>query len=192
MTFAELVERSKRQLNAGQPQPHVWPDSEIDIAACVMQARDALARQVMMDGSRRAWLTQEFSLTLDGTGKGDLSAATSAIAGEILLDGIRMGAVLDADGSLLKPLLHYSDFLSPQATVYGYYCLKDRALLTRTINVQASGPLEIVGASSPLTITANYVPSAVDDFPVDLEADLVQSLVNIVAAKVATPANADA
>src|SRR5262245_59877906 len=127
MTFADLVERAKRQLNAGQPQPHTWPESEIDIAACVMQARDKVARDVMMDGSRRAWLQQEFSLALDANGKGLLSAATSAIAGEILLDGVRLGVVLDADSNKLQPLFHYSDFLSPQNTVYGYYCLKDRA-----------------------------------------------------------------
>lgn len=185
MTFPELCERAKRQLNAGQSEPRLWPASEIDLAACVLQARDAVARQVMMDGSRRAWLQQEFSLVLDGTGRGALSAATAAITGEILLDGVRVGAVIDADGNPLKPLLHYSDFLSPQATVYGYYCLKDRALLTRAINTQAGGPLEIVGASSPLTITANYVPTAVDNFPPDLEADLVQTLVNIVATKLA-------
>lgn len=191
MQFAELVERARRQLNAGQPQPHVWVESEIDLAACVMQAKDALARQVMMDGSRRAWLQQVFALALDGNGRGDLSAATAAIAGEILLDGVRVGAVIDADGNKLQPLLHYSDFLSPQAVVFGYYCLKDRAILTRAINQQASGPLEIVGASSPLTITASYVPTAVSDFPVDLEADLVQALVDIVATKI-KPANADA
>lgn len=191
MTFAECVERAKRQLNAGQPEPHLWPSSEIDIAACVMQARDNLAHEVMRDSSRRAWLQQEYSLTLDGDGKGDLSAATASITGEIILDGIRFGVVIDADGNILQPLTHYADFLRPQQTVYGYYCLKDKALHTRAINAQANGPLEIASANGPLTITANYVPDSVDDFPPDLEADLVNTLVRIVSLKL-TPANADA
>ena len=190
MTYRELVERTLRQLNAGQPQPHTWPDSSIDIAACVMQARDALAHEVMMDSSRRAWLQQEWSLALDGDGKGDLSAATASIAGEIILDGLRFGAVLDADRNILQPLTHYLDFLRPQAVVYGYYCLKDRAVLTRAINTSVNAPLDIIGATGPLTMTANYVPGAVDGFPPDLEADLVNTLCKIVATKIATPANA--
>ena len=192
MDFNSLVERAKRQLNAGQPEPRLWPSSEIDLAACVMQARDTLARQVMMDSSRRAWLQQTYTLALDGSGVGLLSAATAAIAGEILLDGIRLGTVIDADGNVLQPILHYADFLRPQSTVFGYYNLKDGAAYTRAINVQANGPLEIVGANGPLSITANYVPTAVDDWPPDLEADLVQTLVNIVATKMAMPANANA
>lgn len=189
MTFNELCEHAKRQLNAGQPEPRLWPSSEIDLAACVMQARDAVANEVMLDSSRRAWLQQVFSLALDGTGKGDLSTATAAIAGSILLDGIRMGVILDFNGNRLQPILHFSDFLSPQPTVYGYYCLKDRAILTRAIGVQVNTPADVVGANGPLSITANYTPNAVDDFPPDLEADLVNALCRIVALKV-SPTNA--
>lgn len=186
MTFPELVERAKRRLNAGQPQPRVWPESEVDIAAAVTQAMDMLARQVMRDDSRRAWLQQVYSLALDSEGKGALSSATANVSGEIILDGIRFGVVIDADGNILQPLTHYADFLRPQQTVYGYYCLKDQSILTRVVGQQASGPNEIVGASSPLSITANYVPVDVSDWPAELEADLVDALVDIVALKVVT------
>lgn len=183
MTFSELVETAKRRLNAGQPEPRNWPMSEIDIAACVSQARDAVAQQAMMDSSRRAWLQQEFSLALDSNGKGLLSAATASVAGTILLDGIRMGVVLDADSNPLQHILHYADFIRPQATVYGRYCLKDQAILTCAINTAVNGPLDIVGAPGPLTITANYVPDSVGDFPADLEPDLVDELCRIVSLK---------
>jgi len=188
MTTSELIERSKRQLNAGQPEPRVWPTSEIDIAACVLQARDAVARKAMMDDSKRAWLQQVFTLALDSSGVGLLSAATAAISGEILLDGIRLGVVIDGDGNILQPILHYADFLRPQSTAYGYYNLKDGAAHTRAINTPVNGPLDIIGAPGPLSITASYVPAAVDDFVQDLEPDLVQALVQIVTLK----ANADA
>ena len=184
MTYNDLVERTLRQLNAGQPEPHSWPDSAIDIAACVAQARDDVAHEVMYDPARRAWLTQEFSLTLDGTGKGNLSSATSSISGEIILDGIRMGVVMDADHNVLQHILHYADFLRPQNTAYAYYNIKDRAVLTRAINTPVNSPLDIFSVNGPLTITASYVPTAVDDFPTELDPDLVNSLCRIVATKV--------
>lgn len=191
MTKSELVERAKRQLNAGQPQPHLWPDSEIDLAACVKQAISDLSVEVMRDSTRRTLLQQTYSVTLDGSGVGDLLAATGSItsnAGEILMEGVKYGVVLDADSNPLKPLVHYSDFLSPQQLVYGYYCLKDRKILTRAIDTVVNGPLDIVGVTSPLTITANFEPAEVDDVPSELEAELVNALCKVVTLKV-TPAN---
>src|SRR5262245_37935744 len=120
MTRDELVERAKRQLNAGQPES-AWPAAEIDIDACIMVAANQLADQVMADPYERALLQQTYSVTLDVNGQGDLLTATGSItglAGEILLDGIRAGNVLDNDQNQLQPLLHYADFLKPQATVY--------------------------------------------------------------------------
>lgn len=193
MTKAELVERARRQLNAGEPQPHTWPDSEIDLAACVMQASQRVAHDVMRDSALRGLLQQEFTITLDVNGEGDLLAAVgsvTAVAGEILIDGVWFGAVIDADGNVLQPLVHFVDFIRPQPTVFGYYCIKDKAtILTRAKDAQANGPLEIVGATGPLTITANFAPAAVASFPPELEEPLVHALVNIVVQKV-TPANA--
>lgn len=188
MTVDQLVERSLRQLNAGQPQPHTWPDSSIDIAACVMQARQKVARDVMYDSSLRSLLQQEYLVTLDANGEANLLTATGSVTsttGEILIDGVRMGAVIDADGNKLQPLLHYSDFISPQPTVYAYYCIKDRAtILTRAKDVAVNSVLDIQSVNGPLTITASYTPATVDNFPLELEDDLVNALVAIVASKV--------
>lgn len=193
MTFNDLIERARRQLNAGQPQPRTWPESEIDLAACVMQASSELAHRVMRDSSLRSLLQQEYTVTLDANGEGNLLTALGSItgvAGEILIDGSRFGAVIDADGNVLHPLLHFADFIRPQPTVFGYYCIKDKAtILTRAINAQVNGPNEIVGATGPLNITANFTPTAVTSFPPELEHLLVQALVDIVVQK-ATPANA--
>jgi hypothetical protein len=195
VTFAELIERAKRQLNAGQPQPHVWPESEIDLAACVMQASQRVAHDVMRDSALRSLLQQEYPVTLDANGEGNLLTAVGSVttvAGEILIDGVRFGAVIDADGAVLQPLLHYADFIRPQPTVYGYYSIKDKAtILTRAIGQQVNGPNEIVGATGPLMITANYTPASVTSFPPEVEDFLVQALVEIVSVKV-NPANADA
>lgn len=145
----------------------------------------------MMDTSFRALLQQAFAVTLDGAGEGDLTTATGAIAGTILLDGMRYGVVIDANGNILQPIAHYADFLRPQATVFGYYNLKNNHIATRAINVQANGPLEIVGANGPLSITANFTPNAVDDFKPELDDMLIQALCNVVTLKI-KPANADA
>src|SRR5262245_38871982 len=105
MTFAELVERAKRQMNAGEAGT-AWPDSELDMSACVMQAQSQLAQRVMRDDALRSLLQQEYTLTLDSSGEGDLSAAVGSIAGDILLEGVRFGVVIDNDRNVLKPLRH--------------------------------------------------------------------------------------
>lgn len=193
MTKSELVERAKRQLNAGQPQPHTWVESEIDLAACVMQASGALGQRVMRDPALRGLLQQEYSVTLDASGEGDLLAATGSVttvAGEILLEGVHYGVVLDAEGQKLRPLLNYSDFVAPQFLVYGYYCIKDKAtILTRARGAQVNTSLEIQSASGPLTVTASYTPASVDNFPEELTDMLVQELCNQVAIKT-KPTNA--
>jgi hypothetical protein len=191
MTKDELVERAKRQLNAGAPQPRSWPDAEIDIDACVLLAANDLANEVMRDPYLRALLQQTYSVPLDANGQGDLLAATGSItgvAGEILLDGIRSGVVLDNDGNQLYPILHYADFLRPQTTAIGHYHIKDRdKILTRAKGVQVTDPGSIQGANGPLVITANFTPADVSNFPPELDDRLVQTLCNVVARKV-TPA----
>jgi hypothetical protein len=193
MTADELIERAKRQLNAGQPQPHVWPGSEIDIGACVLQAVGELSDRVMRDNALRTLLQQDYIVTLDGAGEGDLLATTGSITantGEALQEGVYIGVVRDADNNVLVPLAHYSDFLRPQPTVYAYYCLKDRKIATRAIGVAVNTPADIVSVNGPLTVTASFAPNEVDDFPLELHDQLVQTLVNLVSAKV-MPANAN-
>ena len=195
MTKEELIERAKRQLNAGQAQPRVWPDSEIDISACVMQAQSRVAYMVMRDSALRGLLQQEYPIPLDGSGKGDLLTAlgsVTGVAGEILLDGVRFGAVIDDAGNVLHPLFHFADFIRPQPTQFGYYLIKDRdKILTRAIDQEVNGPNDIQGAQGPLVVTANFAPASVANFPEELEDELVQTLVDIVAIKT-TPANAGA
>ncbi len=176
MTFNELVERAKRQLN--------MPNLEVNFAACVMQASGRLAQRVMRDDALRPLLQQVYSVTLSAAGEGDLLTTTGSItgnAGEILIDGIRFGVVIDADGNILQPLLHYHDFLRPQATQYAYYNLKDRKILTRAIDQQVNAPSDIVGVNGPLSITASFDPQEVDDYPAELEDHLVQELCDIAA-----------
>jgi hypothetical protein len=180
MTTAELIERAKRQLH--------MPDLEIDLAACVMQASSAVAQMVMRDSALRGLLQQEYTINLDSSGKGDLLTATGSVtgaAGEILIDGVRAGAVLDAEGQRLQPLRHYHDFLAPQHTAYAYYCIKDKAaILTRARDMQVNTSFDIQSATGPLTITASYTPNSVDDFPPETEDMLVNELCRIVATKI--------
>lgn len=191
MNVNELLERAKRQLNAGQPDPHVWPESEIDLAACVMQAISAMAHDVMRSDGLRGWLQQKYPVALDASGVGDLLAAVgdiTGVAGEILIEGIRYGAVVDADNNILQPLAHYAQFIAPQSTVFAYYTLKDRKIHTRAINIPVNSPADIQGVTGPLIITASFAPQSVTHVPPELEENLVHSLVRIVALKTYTDA----
>src|SRR5262245_63728036 len=98
MTKDALIERAKRRLNAGQPQPHIWPENEIELAACVNDALGSLARIVMDDDRFRSLLQQTYSVPLDASGVGDpltVTGSVTGVAGEILMDGIRFGTVID-------------------------------------------------------------------------------------------------
>jgi hypothetical protein len=194
VTKPELIERAKRRLNAGQPQPHTWVESEIELAACVNDALHELSASVMRDSMRRSWLQQNYTVNLDANGEStDLLTAVGSITGEvgeIILEGIHFGLVRDADNNVLKPLFHYLDFVSPQAVVYPYYLQKNNGMATRALGAQVNGPADIVGVSSPLTITANYTPKNVNDIPLALEDDAVAHLCEVVTRKL--PANATA
>src|SRR5215813_971946 len=104
MDFSSLVERAKRRLSAGQPEVRTWPDSTIDIAACVKQSLSDLAEATMANPSTRSLLQQDYTVTLNASGVGDPFAATgsvTSVAGEILMEGIKHGLVLDNDSNPL-------------------------------------------------------------------------------------------
>jgi len=182
MTKPELLERVKRQLN-------LPAESEIDIAACVLQAKGAVAYQVMRDDERRGLLQQAYSVPLNGSGEGDLLAAAGSVTtntGEILAEGVKFGLVLDADGNVLQPLTHYLDFVRPQPTVYAYYLIKNKATIaTRALDMAVNGPADIQSVSGPLSITASFEPDEIDDFPPETEPDLVNETCKIFLAKAA-------
>lgn len=177
MTASELIERARRQLNA--------PDLEINLAACVMQAKSKVANAVMLDDARRWLLQQAYAVPLNAAGVGDLLAAVGSIAGKIISEGVEFGAVVDADNNRLVPLAHYLSFTSPQSTVFAYYLRVNRTIATRALGVQVNNPADIQGVNGPLSVIASFDPDDVDDFPPELEPDLVQALVEIV-----SPANA--
>lgn len=180
MNFTQLTERAKKTLNAGQPEPRIWAENEIELAACVNQAKSQVARAVMRDDKRRSLLQQEYSVTLDSSGVGDLLTATGAIPGEMMMEGIEWGAVVDGNGDIIQLLTHYHDFIRPQDTNYAYCCRKERSIHTRASGVQVLGPNDIQGLSGTLTITASFEPESVDDFPSELEPDLVAALCDVV------------
>ena len=192
MTKNELVERAKRRLNAGEAKPHVWPENEIELAACVNDALHELSGAVMMDDQRRAWLQQNYTVSLDANGVStDLLTAVGSITGEvgeIILEGIHYGLVVDFDGNVLKPLFQYLEFVSPQSAPWGFYLMKNSAMATRAAGLSVSGPADVQGASGPLTVTASFTPKNVDDVPFEIEDELVGHLCEVVTRKV--PANA--
>jgi len=194
MTKNQLVERAKRRLNAGAAQPHVWPESEIELAACVNDAMHELSMAVMRDDARRSLLQQDYTVTLDANGEStDLMTTAGSItaeAGEIMLEGIYFGLVRDLNNDVLEPVFHYRDFVSPQPTVYPRYLLKNQIIATCAKDIDVNGPADIQGASGPITITASYTPKNVDDVPLEIEDDLVAHLCQVVLRKL--PANANA
>jgi len=193
MTFNDLTERAKRTLSAGDAQARVWVESEFELAACAFQAIGELSTKVMNDPSLRTLLQQNYLITLDGSGEGDLLSAVGSItlnAGEIQQEGIYIGRVTDADGNNLVPIFNYQQFLGPLPTQFAYYCLKNRVIATRAIGIPVSIPDDIVGVNGPLRVTASFAPQEVDDFPPELQDLLVFALCDVVirkTSKIITP-----
>lgn len=195
MTFDELVELAKRRLEAGSASPRTWSDAELDLAGCVLTASQELAIEVMRDPGRRSWLQQTYSVGLDPvTSEGDLVAATGSVttlAGEIILEGLYYGLVLDFDGNILHPIPIYQDFFKPQSVLFGHYTLKNSGkILTRALGQQVIVPANVQPVNGPLAITANYTPNLVTGWPVRLTSDLVSKLCEVALRK-PTPANAN-
>lgn len=195
MTFDELLELAKRRLAAGSAYPKVWADAELDLAACVPTAALALSYDVMRDSALRSWLQQDYSVPLDpGTGIGDLMApvgSVTGLAGEVILAGIDSGTVLDFDGNILYPIPVRSDFFRPQPTAFGYYFVNSNGtILTRIKGQQVFKPADVQAAAGPLTITANYTPRLVADWPEQLQPMLVDKVVDIAVRKIESDANA--
>lgn len=193
MTKNQLVERAKRRLNAGAPKPHVWPENEIELAACVNDALHELSDAVMHDDARRSSLQQNYTVALDANGEStDLLTSAGSVTGEvgeIVLKGIYLGLVRDSNNDILEPVFHYRDFVSPQPTVYPKYLLKNRILATCAKDIEVNGPADIQSAAGPLTITASFTPKNVDDVPLEEEDALVAHLCEVVTRKIPADAN---
>lgn len=185
MTADQLVEYVTRRLQAAAPT-NEWPKNRLNIAAAIPAAIHELAMEVMRDDARRSLLQQDYSVSLNGAGVGDLLAATGSVtsaAGEVLLGGVHLGSVRDADGNLLVNIPQYRDFQRPQPTIFAYYCLVDRKIYTRAINTPVLSPSDIVGVSGPLTVTASFAPASVANVPTEIEDDLVARVVEVLLRK---------
>lgn len=188
MTFDDLLLTAKYRLTAGNPG-FDWQLHELDIAPAVDSALQMLSTQVMLDDTSRGLLQQSYSVSLTA-GVGDLLAATGSVtglSGEILMEGVQMGTVVDADGELVYPLKSLSAFYKPQSQVFSYYYLAPNGKIwTRSRQTQVNGPNDVSGVNGPLTVVANYVPASVTAVPAELENDLVEALCSVVLRKVNT------
>ncbi len=189
MTFPQLIEQAKRLAGAGSGSPDLWADKEIDLAACKNIALAELAHEAMHDDARRHLLQQNYSVALDANGEGDIIAATGAVtsAADIIPESIYFGNVRDAENNVLVPLRHYSDFLKPQLSAFGYYCLKGRKIATRAIGVYVAKSEDVAPAPTPLTILANYSSTDLTYWPAEFDEDIVKKLVTVVMRKVEQP-----
>jgi len=79
--------------------------------------------------------------------------------------------------------------LSAPKSLVARVCCQARTWPAR--NTRVNTPADIVSVNGPLTITASFAPTEVDDFPPELHDMLVNTLCDVVTRK-GTPANADA
>lgn len=183
MTLDDLVERAKRRLMAGAGPNSPWGECDIDLTANVTVAAQLAATRVMRNPMQRPRLQQVYSVTLDGSGVGDLSTATGSVTGvanELLVEGVYLGTVIDFDGNVLQLIRHYNDFLIPQPTPFAHYHInQQKKILTRAAGSQVTIPADVIGATGPLSVTSSYVPASVTGWPAETENDLIDALVEV-------------
>lgn len=181
ITLDELVERAKRLAGAGV-SPDTWAKAELDLAACVPIAVHECTNDVMGDPAKNSYLQQDYSVAVNGAGVGSLLTATGTVtsATDMLLDSVQHGRVKDADGNVLVYYPHKDSFYGPLPTVYGYYCLAGRSILTRAVSVQCTTEADVQAPASPLTVTATFAPSSLTYWPDQLADDLAKKLITVV------------
>ena len=184
ITLDELVERAKRLAGAGV-SPDIWAKAELDLAACVPIATHECAEDIMRDPAKNGYLQQDYSVAVNGSGVGTILTATGGVtsSADILVDSIPHGRVKDADGNVLVYYPHKDSFYSPLPTIFGYYCLAGRSILTRAIAAQCTTEADVQPAATPLTVTATFVPSSLTYWPDQLGDDLAKKLVTVVMRK---------
>lgn len=177
MTNDQLVQYAKRRLMVGNDAP-AFAQSEIDLYSMIPAALGVLSEIVMRDDARRHLLQQDYSVSLTN-GVGDLQATNGSItgnAGEVLSEGVYLGTVYDADNNRLEPIRDYRLFESPLSTVFGYYCLVNKKIYARAVG-QSFQKGSMIGAPSPLTVTASYAPTDAADLPAEITDEAINALV---------------
>lgn len=185
ITLDELIERAKRLAGAAA-SPDLWARAELNLAACVPIAIHECAEEVIGDPLMNSYLQQDYSVALNGSGVGSLLTATGSVtsAADMLLDSIVEGRVKDADGNVLVYYPHKDSFYGPLSTLYGYYCLAGRSILTRAVGVQCNTEAEVQSAATPLTVTGTFAPSSLTYWPDQLADELAKKLVTVAMRKV--------
>lgn len=188
LNLDDLVEFAKRRILAGMAPGSPSADIDLEVMANVPAASNLAATRVMRNGALRPRLQQVYSVSLDSSGIGDLSTATGSMTGapdEILLEGISLGSVIDNNGVVVVPLPQYTDFISPQPTVFPYYHINSqKQILTRAVSNQVYTANDIQSGAGPLSIRASFNPSDLQYWPSECQTDLVNALVEITLAKV--------
>lgn len=145
------------------------------------EALHQLATMVARDSRRRHILSKVFSLTIDTElGVGQYAAVDAAMLSEFLDYGsVRVSDNANAGlGTAYERILHYADFIGPQPTAFGYYCLHRDRLYLRAPN---SG--SFADSPTPLQVDCSYVPT-IAQVPAEAEDDLVRIGADLLLAKV--------
>jgi len=185
----QIVETCKRILSAGQGdgQANPWNRPELDLGAMRATACQQVTAKITQDPHRRALLQQDYVCTLDASGIADPLSQTGSITGDtdIYWNSIPLGNVQDAFGNTLVYIPHLLDFYRPASVAFGYYTLQDQKLRTRAIGVAVNSAADVVGAGSPITITANFENTDLTYWPAQLFDDLVKEICQIAQVKYA-------
>lgn len=193
INYDDLIETARRVLVANT-SPGAIPQAnlEVDLAAIKDTACQQLAAKVATDPERFYLLQQDYSVTLDGSGVGDILAATGSITGDadIYANSIQRGNVQDADNNSLVYMPHLFDFYRSASTAFAYYTLQDRKIRTRALGVSVQSAADVVSVNGPVTITANFVTTDLTFWPDQFYDDLVAEIVQIALTKLSA-VNAD-
>lgn len=168
MTLDEMVTRAIFMATDGQIPPDDTPIISRDLAAeaWVPEVLHSLAQSIAGDPEQQHLLTKTFNITLSG-GVGILPA--DMLSAYLCENSVRSGTGFTT-GSSAQPLVrvhHYDDFVRYLPSVYQYYCIEGNRIYAK----DGLGALP-----GPLTISAPFVPSAVDDIPDTLTDDAVTLL----------------
>lgn len=188
MTAAELIDKARFLLAAGNPDSP-WYQMEIEANLVMPQAMHILGMAVANDPRRFGILQQQYSVSLNFLGLGNLATTSGALTAraDIIWETVGRGHVRDANNEKLIYVPEFAQFVGYLLPGYQYYTLSQQQIFTRIVSAGYYNG-DSTGVTGPLTVTASYFPyvgtvTDANTLPTELQDDAVEHLARILQIK---------
>lgn len=181
-TAQELLDRALFLLAAGDANSP-WLVQEFEASLAFNQALEELGRAIADDPKRYNLTVQDYPVTIDSSGIGDLTGAVGTFTGlaDIIWDKVHRGQVEDSLGNALIFIPEIQEFQGHVLPGFNYYTIYQSRLYTRgstSGDYNSDKAILFSLGTGIVTVTSNYYPSVgnAQTMPLEIEEDVPRFL----------------